>query len=112
MFAHHLPRWTARLTRAAALVKAFALLEDPPRSAAATAHAPGAPAAVLRSATDPSSHVSHAHEARTHPHRRRLAAPARARRPGAVVARPAPCTTPVGDRRVPSSARHRSARAS
>jgi hypothetical protein len=95
MFAPSVSRWTARLARAAALAKAFALLEDPPRSVAAGAHVDGLAGAPLRPASDPSAHVTHAHEARTHPHRRRLVAGARERRPGAVAARPVRCTVPI-----------------
>jgi hypothetical protein len=85
MFAPHLPRWTARLARAVALVKAFALLEDPPRSAQTSTGAP--PARVSR-------------RPGVHPHDRRLAARAhlRPRRPGSVAAKPAACTVPIGRR--------------
>jgi hypothetical protein len=95
MFASHISRWTARLARAAALVKAFALLEDPPRSAAAGAGADRLAGAPLRPASDPSIHVALARAARTHPHRRHLGAAPRARRPGAPRPRPQACVVPI-----------------
>ncbi|HUR85700.1 MAG TPA: hypothetical protein VMY78_10165 [Solirubrobacteraceae bacterium] len=78
MFASDLPRWTASLRRAAALVKAFALLEDAPPSASVAArpcrHADNAP---RRLADIPALRAT------------------RERREGAVAARPAVCTVPV-----------------
>lgn len=106
MFASHPTGWTARLARAAALVKAFALLEDPPRSAAHAAHVPVTGDHALRPAAEPSYHGSHAHAARTHPHRRGLGPAAHSRRPGAVPARPLPCIVPIiGEHRAALAAR-------
>jgi hypothetical protein len=94
MFAPEPVSWTTRLRRAAALVKAFALLEDPPsRAPAPTAPTAGGPAA--RISADLAPHVVHAHAQRTHPHRLPLAGRPVPRRPGSVPARPAPCTMPL-----------------
>jgi hypothetical protein len=95
MFATAVSRWTARLARAIALVKAFALLEDAPRSAPARA-CPSPPRdAGPRTTADTAPHVVHAHEQRTHPHRLPLAAAPRTRRPGAPPRPVQPCTMPV-----------------
>jgi hypothetical protein len=88
MFAHRFPRLTASLARAAALVKAFALLEEPPRSAPAAAH----PAATN---TRAAGHSAYQCEPRGHPHRAALVAPAWDRRPGAPPRPVAPCTMPI-----------------
>jgi hypothetical protein len=98
MFASHLPRWTASLRRAAALVKAFALLEDAPRSAP-TASRPRRlsdtpPLRLTSGAACHAGAVAELDDARTHPHRRTLRARSR-RRDGAVTARPMPCTVPI-----------------
>ncbi len=101
MFASNLPSWTASLRRAAALVKAFALLEDAPRGAVAQPRA-------RRLADTPPLPLDHAiaaggghdgdlHAARVHPHRRALRA-TRERREGAVADRPAACTVPLKPR--------------
>ncbi|HTN25318.1 MAG TPA: hypothetical protein VL120_15110 [Solirubrobacteraceae bacterium] len=105
MFASEPPTWTSRLRRAAALVKAFALLEDPPRDArrAATARlpasaappsAPAAPSSALRPAAV-GERAPHSDRGRAHPHRLALVTTAAPRRPGAPPARPQPCTMPI-----------------
>jgi hypothetical protein len=95
MFASQLPRWTAGLRRAAALVKAFALLEDAPRSAAPERQR-RALAQLPPLALDPRGGAPEhdRHAARAHPHRRALTH-VRMRRDGAVPARPAACTMPI-----------------
>jgi len=95
MFASHLPRWTAGLRRAAALVKAFALLEDAPRSAAPAPRRRRL-AQIPPLVVDPRAGAPEhdRHMARTHPHRRALTH-VRVRRDGAVPARPAACTVPI-----------------
>src|SRR4051794_11128070 len=95
MFAYHLPRWTAGLRRAAALLKAFALLEDGPRGAAPTPRrgslAQRSPLGLDRREGAP-EHDRHG--ARAHPHRRALTH-VHVRRHGALPARPAACTVPI-----------------
>jgi hypothetical protein len=98
MFAPPSSSWSLRIRRAAALVKAFVLLEDPPRSAATTALIAPGRSSGPRPAADLPTHVVHAHAQRTHPHRLPLAAARRVRRPGAVPAPAAACTMPVGRR--------------
>ncbi len=102
-----------RVTRAARLVRAFALLEDLPASdprAAATTVGDGpasrsdaggvrrvpSDAAGRVSANLGSDAISDGVSARPHPHRRVVNHRWRTRRSGAVPARPAACLTPLG----------------
>jgi hypothetical protein len=106
MFARSPSTFADRVRRAAALVKAFALLEDPPRSAEARAPiAPGWGSAARLTANLP-THVVHAHAQRTHPHRLPLAVTRRLRRPGAVPAPAAACTMPLARRAQRASTAH------
>ena len=85
-----------RIRRAAALLRAFALLEDPPvprQSDGRTTATESDPALVPEPAH--ASLVAHLRD--THPHRVRLATPRLPRRPG-VPPRPAACLTPVHPR--------------
>jgi hypothetical protein len=92
MFATSHAPWIERLRRAAALVKAFALLEEPPRSAPAPVRAPvHAPATNTRA----TRHSAYPRESRTHPHRAALVAPAWDRRPGAPPRPVQACTMPL-----------------
>src|SRR5436190_19975662 len=65
------PSWRAAVSRAVDLAVAFATLED---------------------VSGPHGHPG---DAEPHPHRRPLRTPPRARRPGAVAARPHLCVTPL-----------------
>ena len=98
MFAPDASPWTTRLRRAAALVKAFALLEDAPRGDQAAAHAagPASPSAPSGArAPGAPEHIQHSDRGRAHPHQLPLATIAAPRRPGAPPARPQPCTMPI-----------------
>jgi hypothetical protein len=91
MFATSHSPWIERLRRAAALVKAFALLEEPPRSAPSPASTPVHPAATHTRA----AHRACQREPRVHPHRAALVAPTWDRRPGAPPRPVQPCTMPL-----------------
>src|SRR3954447_3803882 len=93
------PAWRTALSRALDVVVAFATLRDTdeldgPR------HRPAAPTAAGGRVTRASAPDKHAH-----PHRRPIAPPPRARRPGTVRPPAQPCTTPVPARRSPTRAR-------
>jgi hypothetical protein len=98
MFAPQTSGWTDRLRRAAALLKAFALLEEAPGQPVSTVPRAAITHPAGRSGATSAGRAYRPQEARTHPHRQTLAISRTARRPGAP-ARPAqPCTMPTARR--------------
>lgn len=95
VFAHRLTSVADRLRRAAALIRAFALLDDP-----AAAPLPQAGhtqrETIGGQASAPLPDLSSDHVRAPHPHRMTLAGGRLPRRLGAVPARPTPCLSPVG----------------
>jgi len=98
MFVAHLRSLATRISRVAACVRAFALLEDPPSRTVAD-RLPAAGDASQAPARQP---PAVRHPRALHAHRAPLAPARRERRPGAITPRPALCLTPIGD---PSPAR-------
>lgn len=99
MFVASFPSLLGRIRRAAAWMRAFALLEDPPRGplpdaprVSAATRTGVAPARNRHAEVDHHALVAHLRD--VHPHRRALPAAARLRRPG-VSPPPAVCLTPL-----------------